>query len=82
MKNKKAFGDTRVGGYVKSLLGGAIGGLGTELTKEKIVLDAGEDKTGDLLGKYKGWIIGGLVLVVVSIAASAMSIFGKKKGFR
>lgn len=65
-------------GMLKNIGLGALGGGLGAITASKPVQQATEKKTGDLLGKYKPWIIGGVVLVGLSILASALTVFKKR----
>jgi hypothetical protein len=72
---KKKFGDTWFGGYVKDMVSGAGGAIIGRASKEQIITDKSELSVGQLMGKYKWWIIGILAGVGLSIFASVSTIF-------
>lgn len=65
--------------FGKDLLGSSMETLGENIAQIKPVQDETEKGIGQLLGKYKGWIIGGAILVIGSIVASVLTLTKKKK---
>lgn len=68
---RKPFRETKTGQWLLNIangaLGGAVNGITTSASETKEITDASETKFGQFLGKYKGWLIAGSLLVVGSL---------------